>query len=64
MNKTGILSLHAPAVAGKRGGEIAAYRPVPVNGEYSAELKRILAEHPAAVPQSGFRGQGGGGGSP
>ena len=34
--------LNAPAVAGKQGGEIAAYTPVPVQGEYSEELKRNL----------------------
>lgn len=34
----------APEVAGKKGGEIAAYRPVPEgkNAEYSTELKRKL----------------------
>lgn len=34
----------APAVAGKRGGEIANYKPVPTdrNAEYSEELKRKL----------------------
>ncbi len=32
----------APAVAGKRGGEIAAYSPVPVKGPLSARLKREL----------------------
>lgn len=32
----------APAVAKKRGGEIAAYKPVPTEGEYSEELKRTL----------------------
>ncbi len=32
----------APAVAGKRGGEITAYMPVPVKGRMSDELKRKL----------------------
>ncbi len=34
----------APSVAGKRGGEISNYRPVPEDGnvEFSAELKRSL----------------------
>lgn len=32
----------APAVAGKRGGEIAAYEPVPTSGEFSPELKQNL----------------------
>ena len=32
----------APTVAGKRGGEISAYKPVPVNGEINDELKRQL----------------------
>ncbi len=32
----------APAVAGKRGGEIAAYKPVPTSGDYSEGLKRQL----------------------
>jgi iduronate 2-sulfatase len=32
----------APAVAGKRGGEIAAYEPVPVQGPFGDELKRQL----------------------
>ena len=32
----------APAVALKRGGEIAAYKPVPTNGAYSEALKREL----------------------
>jgi iduronate 2-sulfatase len=36
------LPLNAPAVAGKRGGEIAAYKPVPEKGEYGEELKRNL----------------------
>ncbi len=32
----------APAVAGKSGGEIAAYKPVPTSGAYSEALKRKL----------------------
>ncbi len=32
----------APAVARKRGGEITAYKPVPVNGSIGADLKRKL----------------------
>ena len=32
----------APAVALKRGGEIAAYKPVPTSGAYSEALKREL----------------------
>jgi iduronate 2-sulfatase len=32
----------APAVAGKRGGEIAAYEPVPVQGPFGDALKRKL----------------------
>ena len=32
----------APAVALKRGGEIAAYKPVPTSGAYSKALKREL----------------------
>ena len=32
----------APAVAGKRGGEIKAYKPVPVQGEIGDDLKRKL----------------------
>jgi iduronate 2-sulfatase len=32
----------APRIADKRGGEIAAYDPVPQSGEYSEELKRRL----------------------
>lgn len=32
----------APAVALKKGGEIAAYKPVPENGEVSEELRREL----------------------
>lgn len=32
----------APAVAGKRGGEIAAYKPVPVQGPFPQTLKRQL----------------------
>ncbi len=36
------LPLNAPAVAGKRGGEIAAYEPVPERGEYGEALKRTL----------------------
>ncbi|MEL0119892.1 MAG: sulfatase, partial [Opitutae bacterium] len=32
----------APAVALKRGGEIAAYKPVPTSGAYSEALKRKL----------------------
>ena len=32
----------APAVAGKRGGEIAAYKPVPENGKIDDALKREL----------------------
>ncbi len=36
------LPLAAPRVAGKRGGEIAAYDPVPEQGEFSDDLKRQL----------------------
>jgi iduronate 2-sulfatase len=36
------LPVGAPAVAGKRGGEIAAYEPVPVQGPFGDELKRKL----------------------
>ncbi len=32
----------APMVAGKRGGEITAYKPVPENGEINDDLKRQL----------------------
>ena len=32
----------APAVAGKRGGEIAAYKPVPTDGDFPDSLKRDL----------------------
>jgi iduronate 2-sulfatase len=32
----------SPAVAGKRGGEITAYKPVPVDGEIGEALKREL----------------------
>lgn len=32
----------APKVAGKRGGEIAAYKPVPVKGDIGDDLKRKL----------------------
>ncbi len=34
--------LNAPVVAGKRGGEIVAYKPVPQKGEFTDELKRNL----------------------
>ena len=36
------LPASAPRVAGKRGGEIAAYKPVPERGEMSESLKRQL----------------------
>lgn len=32
----------APQVAGKRGGEIAAYEPVPTGGEFPQDLKQAL----------------------
>ncbi len=32
----------APQVAGKRGGEIAAYEPVPTQGDFPEDLKRSL----------------------
>ena len=37
-----VLPEGAPAVAGKRGGEIAAYKPVPVQGPFPTALKRRL----------------------
>lgn len=36
------LPINAPRVAGKRGGEIVAYKPVPAQGDFSQELKRNL----------------------
>lgn len=36
------LPAHAPAVAGKRGGEITNYKPVPERGEIGNTLKRDL----------------------
>lgn len=36
------LPIDAPAVAGKRGGEITNYKPVPERGELDLELKRTL----------------------
>jgi len=37
-----VLPVGAPGVAGKRGGEIANYKPVPGNGEVDDDLKRQL----------------------
>jgi iduronate 2-sulfatase len=37
-----VAPIDAPAVAGKKNGELANYRPVPVSGEVSGELRRRL----------------------